>query len=465
MANILDPTGNSSRAWVEMPDLLPDPGQAAAFHFLSHQFDPSTGIVRLNYRFDNGPVLTETLSFPHSPWPQEPGRQRALARAFDLLHLIAGISYYKAGVPAGLHIDYCSPGSEMESFLCNLYSRGLAEFAWVNQLDLSGRPDFNIGHEDAGYEPPELRLPHRVLLALGGGKDSLVSIEMLRLSGLEVMLACSGNSPLIEHTARVAGLPLLSISRSLAPELARYNEQGALNGHVPVTAINSAILVCAALLYGFDSIVFSNEKSASAGNLVDGQGNEINHQYSKSLEFEQNFRLLVHSYVSPELNYYSLLRPYSELAILGMFSRFPKYHDSFSSCNRNFHQDGSRIDGRWCGTCPKCLFTFLGLSVFLPAEELETIFGRDLLADAELTDKFAALCGIGHNKPFECVGEIDESRAAVSRLREKRADSPVIKSLIAALENESVVSIESCLQIGSEHFIPREIWKKIRAIA
>lgn len=447
-----------------MPDQLEDPGKASAFHFIGHQFDPATGIARLNYRFDNGPVLTETITFPHHPWPPEPGRQRAFGRAMDLLHLVAGISYYKAGVPDRLCIDYCSPGIEMETFLCSLYSHGLAEFAWLNRLDPDRRPDFISGQTQAGYDPPELCLPHRVLLALGGGKDSLVSVEMLRLSELEVMLACSGNSPLIAETARVAGLPLLSIGRSLAPELAQYNQQGALNGHVPVTAINSAILICAALLYGFDYIVFSNEKSASAGNLVDQHGNNINHQYSKSLEFEQGFRALVHNYISTELNYFSLLRPYSELAILGMFSRHPKYHGAFSSCNRNFHQDGSRLNGHWCGHCPKCLFTFLGLSVFLPAEEVINIFGGDLLADAGLTEKFAALCGLKQHKPFECIGEIDESRAAILRLRERRADSPVINALTEALKDETVASFESCLKMGNEHFIPLELWEKIRAI-
>ena len=456
-------TGTNYRAWLEMPDLLPDPGQATTFHFLGHQFDPATGIARLNYRFDNGPVLTETYTFPHQPWPQEPGRQRALTRAFDLLHLIAGISYYKAGVQTQLHIDYCNPGAEMESVLRNLYSRGLAEFAWTNQVQLPAAPEFVCTHEPAVYEAPELRLQGRVLLALGGGKDSLVSVELLRRTGLEIMLACSGNSPLIATTARVAGLPLLAIGRSLAPELARYNKQGALNGHVPVTAINSALLVCAALLYGFDSVVFSNESSASAANLFDEGGNEINHQYSKSIEFEALFRSLVHGYISPEINYYSLMRPYSELAILGMFSGFPKYHGVFSSCNRNFHQDGPHIEGNWCGSCPKCLFTYLGLSVFMARDELEQIFGVDLLSDPDLTDKFAALCGLGQHKPFECVGEIEESRAAVIHLNEKGTDSPVINTLATALANISTEPVESCLQVGAEHFIPPEIWEEISA--
>lgn len=447
-----------------MVEPLPDPRQAASFHFVNHQFERASGVARLNYRFDNGPLLTETLTFPHRPWPQEPGRQRALARAFDLLHLVAGISYYKAGAPAQLRIDYTNPGAPVKAFLGSLYSHGLAEFAWVNQLQLPRQPVFLSDREEPAYESPQLGLPHRALLAMGGGKDSLVSTEILRGTEMELMLACSGNSPLIAETARVAGLPLVQIGRTLAPELGQYNRQGALNGHVPVTAINSAILVCAALLYGFDSVVFANEKSASAGNLVDKQGNEINHQYSKSLEFERSFQAIVHTYISAEITYFSLLRPYSELAILGMFSRYPKYHGVFSSCNRNFHQSGSQIDGNWCGKCPKCLFTFLGLSVFLPTTDLVNIFGRDLLADAALTESFAALCGLDQHKPFECIGETDESRAAVMHLREKRPDSPVITALAEALKDESVPALESFMQLGREHLVPHQLWKQIRAI-
>ena len=146
-----------------MAEPLPDPRQATSFHFINHEFDPATGIARLNYRFDNGPVLTETLTFPYQPWPQEPGRQQALTRAFDLLHLVAGSSYYKAGVPGQLCIDYCNPGTAVESFLGLLYSRGLAEFAWVNQLDLAECPRFNTSHNKKDSSPPRLALPQRAL--------------------------------------------------------------------------------------------------------------------------------------------------------------------------------------------------------------------------------------------------------------------------------------------------------------
>src|SRR3546814_1841826 len=77
---------------------------------------------------------------------------------------------------------------------------------------------------------------------------SLVSIEALRKVGVEQTVTWIGGSQLIRACAERTGLPTLNIGRQLAPELFEYNRQGAWNGHIPVTAINSAILVFAAVL-------------------------------------------------------------------------------------------------------------------------------------------------------------------------------------------------------------------------
>src|SRR5690606_19756138 len=137
-----------------------------------------------------------------------------------------------------------------------------------------------------------------------------------------------------------------------------YNKQGAWNGHIPVTAVNSAILVLAALLHDADQVVFSNERSASYGSQVllpDGSGSgEVNHQWSKGWEFEREFAACVREHVAADLRYYSLLRPLSELAVARQFARIDRYDAVFSSCNRNFHLLGERPQARWCGVCPKC---------------------------------------------------------------------------------------------------------------
>jgi hypothetical protein len=250
---------------------------------------------------------------------------------------------------------------------------------------------------------------------IGGGKDSLVSVEILKAADVDATAVWVGNSPLIAACAERTGLPKLNIRRELSPLLFEYNKAGAYNGHIPVTAINSAILAVAAVVYGHDAIAFSNERSASSATLeYDGQA--VNHQWSKGWEFERLFGELLHARVAPDLDYYSLLRPLSELAVAERFARSSRYDDVFSSCNRNFRILGPKPADRWCGQCPKCHFVFLALAPFMPKPRLLAIFGRNLLDDESLAPAFDALMEYRDHKPFECVGEGSESRAAMAAL-------------------------------------------------
>lgn len=424
------------------------------FCFRHHAYDPSSGTATLGYAFDDGATLEERIIFPYQPWPPDPSRQVAFLRALEMLHLVAGVSYWKACVPPQMDLGDIRLDDQAAAFLRELYVNGLAEFAWTNRLSLEDR----VGFEANGspVEPVALDLPDRSLLAVGGGKDSLVSLEVLRGAGHEFQPVCVGGSGLIGETVKAAGLPLIRIDRTLAPQLAQMNEAGALNGHVPVTAINSAILVCAALLYGYRNVVFSNESSASEATFTDERGGAVNHQWSKSLEFEQSFRLLLGARLSPDLQYFSLLRPLNELAIAKRFSEMRDYHPVFSSCNRNFHLDGSRIEGRWCGDCPKCRFTSLALAPFMAPADLAAIIGRDLLGEASQEQGFRALCRLGVEKPLECVGSVDECRAAMKWL----ADSPdwqshhVVAALAAELRGMEVPPLGELLEARSGHCIP-----------
>lgn len=394
----------------------PDPRKAQAFRFVRYAWHQ--GEIELVYAFDDGPELIERIGFPDAP-ELLPSRQPAFARALQVLHWIAGVSYFKAGVPAQIRIEGELPDAPTAAFLDRLYQHGLGEFAWHNHIDLRGR----IVFPSAAQSQPvasSAGLQRRSLVPIGGGKDSLVSIEWLKSAGDPASVAWIGSSPLIAACAERTGLPMLNISRQVSPILFDYNRDGALNGHVPVTAINSAILVIAALLYDFDAIAFSNERSASSATLeYDGQ--EVNHQWSKGWEFERDFGAWVTSHVASELHYYSLLRPWSELAIAKRFASFSGYDDVFSSCNRNFRLLGPKPADRWCGQCPKCHFVFLALAPFMPKPRLLSIFGCNLLDDPSQAAGFDALLEFRDHKPFECVGEGRESRAAMAAVA-TRAD-------------------------------------------
>jgi UDP-N-acetyl-alpha-D-muramoyl-L-alanyl-L-glutamate epimerase len=437
-----------------------------SFRFVRCDFDPATGVARLVYAFDDGPELVETVTVPGAPFALEGTRAAAAEQALRLLHLIAGVSYYKAAVPEEIRIESYDVDADTAALLELVYVNGLGEFAYRNGLNLHGRIRFP--HRDRNDAPaPAAGLREHALVAIGGGKDSLVSIEALRGAGIAQTVTWIGGSQLIRACAERTGLPTLNIGRALAPELFEYNRQGAWNGHIPVTVLNSAIMAFAAVLLGVDQVVFSNERSASYGSIIEGTG-EVNHQWSKGWACEQAFGEYLQTHVAADLRYYSLLRPLSELAVARQFAKADRYDAHFSSCNRNFHLLGERPASRWCGVCPKCHFVFLALAPFMSKPRLVGIFGRNLLDDPAQTAGYDALLEFQDHKPFECVGEGRESRAAMNALAarpEWREDALVERFAreIRPQLDAGELDIAPLLVLDDEHRIPESLWNQLRA--
>jgi len=414
------------------------------------------GVAELAYAFDDGEELVERIRFPQAPKvPAE--HAAAFDAALKLLHLIAGVSYYKAGIPPKIDVATGPLDDATAELLDQLYLHGLAEFAYRNGLDLRGRIAFPRG----GATPPVAKaagLPKRTLVPIGGGKDSLVAIEAIKSIGGDATAVWVGNSALIAACAERTGLPMLNIQRELAPGLFDLNRLGAWNGHIPVTAVNSAILAVAAILYGYDSIAFANERSASAATL-EYEGQQVNHQWSKGYAFEQLLGDWLRTHVASDLDYCSLLRPYSELAITRAFAKLTPYFDVFSSCNRNFRILGPKPADRWCGQCPKCHFVFLALAPFLPKPRLLSIFGRNLLDDETQAGGFDALLEYQDHKPFECVGEGAEARAAMYALSQRpewQEDALVarFRSEILPQLDATQLALEPWLDASTEQRVP-----------
>ncbi|MGH8216934.1 MAG: UDP-N-acetyl-alpha-D-muramoyl-L-alanyl-L-glutamate epimerase [Rhodanobacteraceae bacterium] len=456
---------------------LPDPRQARTFRFVRCGY--ADGVAELVYAFDDGPELVERIRFPDVPsLPKK--RRRAFDAALRLLHLIAGVSYYKAGIPPAIEVENGALDAATADLLDTLYRHGLAEFAYRNGIDIDGRIVFprDISVPGTGSRPIHGRdderavtvdLPPRTLVPIGGGKDSLVVVESLKSIGADATAAWVGASPLIAAVAARTGLPMLNLGRELSPMLFEYNRMGAWNGHVPVTAINSAVLACAAVLYGFDSIAFANERSASAATL-EYAGQEVNHQWSKGRDFENAFAAYLRSHVAADLDYFSLLRPFSELAVTRTFAKSgAEYFDVFSSCNRNFRILGPKPADRWCGKCPKCHFVFLALAPFLPKPRLLKIFGRNLLDDETQASGFDALIEYHDHKPFECVGEAAEARAAFATLAarpEWREDALIVRfreDILPRLD-ASTLALEPWLAPDGEHQVPARLSGALDAI-
>jgi hypothetical protein len=384
------------------------------FIFEDYRYDDTAATLSLRYRFHNGPRFEERLRFDFPPRELSAADREILDRLFRLILLFAGTSYYKAFIPKALRCEAFALDQDTAAFLERFYEHGLGEFAYHNGISLRGH--FTI-RTAPGPAPSAVAttLPRRTCVPVGGGKDSIVTLECLRRAGEKLVLFALGDAEPIRATIAVADLPFIRVERRLDPLLLALNRAGARNGHVPITGILSAIALAAAVLYGCDTVAMSNEHSANAPNLVE-DGIAINHQYSKSLAFEADLSEYLTRHISPSLAYFSFLRPLSELEIARRFSRHPAYFTAFRSCNTGFRQDMAERGRGWCGHCPKCRFVFLVLAPFVAKAELVAIFSTNLLDDARQVSGFAELCGLARHKPFECVGETAESAAALAHL-------------------------------------------------
>lgn len=439
-----------------MPSTLSfDRTSCSTFRFLGHTYDASTATVTLSYAFDDAVFFDEVIELPSGAPIPSGARAEALDAVLSLLHFVAGVSYYKAAVPPRIELGTrLSP--MIAALLEDIYGQGLAEFAYTNDLS-EIRPAFaKASPVVEAQEPPSLPQSGGTLVPIGGGKDSAVAIEIARAANDNVTLFSIGNRRPIDQTAKRAGLPHLVASRRISPTLLELNERGALNGHVPITAIVSLVALATAVLHGQDCVAMANERSASQANLRAGSS-EVNHQWSKGHSFESALRATLSAEVVRGVDYFSILRPARELSIARAFARLPQYHDVFTSCNAVFRL--SDPETSWCGECPKCRFVFLALAPFLSPDALSTIFGSDLLADADQTSGFLALCGYGAFKPFECVGEREESVAAFRLLAEDPAwrDHRVVRcareTLLAELPS-NVGSPAEMLEPDGPHHIP-----------
>jgi hypothetical protein len=349
-------------------------------------------------------------------------------------------------------------------FLRTFYVDGLGEFAHRNGLDLTGlRIEAPVLDE-----PPVAPVTgdsdgRRPLVPFGGGIDSIVSVELVRpLSdpALFVVGRPGDRFAAIERPAAVTGLPVVRAEREIDPQVLRSRELGFLNGHVPVTGIISAVAVTAAVLEGRDAVVMSNEWSSSSGNLVLDGGRTVNHQWSKGEAFETGFRAVLAASLGDRVDYFSRLRPYTELWIAERFAGLTGYHRTFQSCNRGFHIDPARRLDHWCGRCDKCCFVDLILAPFLDAATLRGVFaGHEPLDDLTLLPRFEDLVGTsGELKPWECVGDVDECRAAVALAapRPDRARSPVLGALVDRLGGDlpTPVAVDRLRRPLGTHHVP-----------
>ena len=444
--------------------------QALTEQFLIERptFDLATGRASFGYGLD-GLHFVETLGFPAGADASAAGSP-SFRKLLDLTAVVLGVSYFKLKAPFEIVAPNIALTEAERAFAIDVYENGLGEFYARNNLMRFGKLTIHAPHDIESAKPAAV-LPNRTLLPIGGGKDSLVSVDLLTHAGVAFTpFAVNPKGPILTSVDKI-GTPPVYVTRTLDAEMIRLGKQpGYYNGHVPSTAINSMIAALCALLYGYNQIVLSNERSASEGNVT-FDGRETNHQYSKSLGFELLIASVLGDATGGALKYFSLLRPYSEARIASLFTHEDKFDHVFSSCNRNFRLTGN--DGPlWCGECPKCHFVFLIFAPFMAKDRLLSIFGKNLLDVADNEGSFRELAGLAGQKPWECVGEILEAAACLYTLT-RHADwhqDAVVRGVKADLlsqygEPKLQLAMAECLTDSHDHHIPPALAAKVAAYA
>ena len=400
---------------------------SSTFEFRGYKYDEKNLKIQFYYRiaFKTKPSLdfTETLLLPPGPKKLPP---ETLKKFLDPLAVVLGFSYYKLYFSEKISIDLPLSRAQAD-FFSDLYRKGLGEYLYKNRLDPKRVARFPHAPKGKSADAPvRLAVKDRPLIGIGGGKDSIVASELLRNMGAHsFLIETQKPDPLSQNVIAAIGNPSLTIRRRLDPQLFEPHA-GSYNGHIPISVIFAFTGLLAAALYDFKHVVVANEQSSNFGNIA-YRGMMVNHQWSKSAECETMVQAYARRHMSPDLVYFSLLRPFNEIRIVEMFTKYPKYFRVFSSCNRNVRISKERPKTLWCGECPKCAFAFLMLAPFLGKKQLQDIFKKDLFADPALVHLYGDLLGFGDLKPFDCVGTFEESRAALYLAAKKYAGSAVVK--------------------------------------
>ena len=410
-------------------------------------FHPGFSIPRKRF-FTNFPT-SETLESP------------LFKNLIFQIGLIELVSYWKSACSPKVIIKGQSLSADQVAWWKNVFYHGLGEFFYTNEIVISVKDFMNIETDGETIPRQSITLDETVIVPIGGGKDSVVTLELLSQAAHIRPFIMNPRGATLE-CVRVAGFGnegFIEVNRRLDPLLLELNKQGFLNGHTPFSAMLAFYSLLVSVISGHRHIALSNESSANEPTIP---GTDVNHQYSKSFAFESDFREYVRKYISEDFNYFSFLRPLNELQIARIFAEQVKYYPVFKSCNA-----GSKTD-IWCCSCSKCLFAFTILSPFIPMIELVHIFGKNLFEKPEMLEYLKELTGIADVKPFECVGTIDEVNAALHMFiaRHKHEKLPLLIDYYSNTTNFSPddpkISAKILNEFNNDHFLKPEFLAMIK---
>lgn len=425
--------------------------------FIYHSYELGDNHIRYHFQIDEYHFYPE-WTFDKSLTSGEYSKPAAEYAAFSL-GMAELVSYWKCACPPQVEIRCGWLNEAQIEWWKKLYFNGLGEFFYRNEIPARFDDFMTITAPKPPNSLPENTHPlDGALVPVGGGKDSVVSLEILKSAGIEITPYIINALPAAVNCAEASGVSIDAVAprRTIHPVLLELNKAGYLNGHTPF----SAVVAFSSLLFGIflnkRYIVLSNESSANETYV---SGAEINHQYSKSTEFERDFREYCAAYFRGCPEYFSLLRPLSEWQIARAFVKYPQYFGVFRSCNL-----GSKKN-IWCCNCAKCLYVYVLLAAFLDDDKLTEIFGDNLLKREDLAPLLDGLMLDGEDKPFECVGTKNEVRLSLKMALDKRKSAPpvLLKRFAEAFPNYQPQNQEKFFD--KENFVPQKLLSYVEKVA
>lgn len=425
-----------------------------SFESFSVEIFQTTIVFKFNFNISDTYFFKPELIY-HVP-PRYQNQIDGRNGEWDLLAFNLGlaelVSYWKITCSPQVVIKAGFLTDENIQWWKNLYYNGLGEFFYLNNITCSIADFLDISSTCTALKPISAfsNFSQRVLVPVGGGKDSVVTLELLKRAGLDAIPFIVNPRGASAQCALRAGFneeDVFNVSRKLDPLMLKLNNEGYLNGHTPFSALLAFATLPAAAITGARHIALSNEASANESTVP---GSNVNHQYSKTIDFENDFRHYVKTNFVTDFNYFSFLRPLNELQIASRFSGFPDHHEVFRSCNV-----GSKSDS-WCGKCPKCLFTAVMLAPFLGVNRVHQLVGHPLLDDISLMPLLYELTGKAPTKPFECVGTVSEVLAAVQYIATKGEKADLVNAFLADFQIEQGPDEFNRLlaEVNSNHNLP-----------
>ena len=243
-----------------------------SFEFLDYSFEQST--AKFRYQGKDDIIFTETVDFAPAEVDYDP---EVLESALFLAFIVIGTSYYKASPTTSVKIKQDLTPFQAD-FFNKIYQEGLSQYAFENNLTRNDLAHFTSS--DITPSSHSTFTKEQSLVLLSGGKDSLLSTEIIRESHepFRVMFITSQKSypAIIDEFNN----PII-VRRHIDKE--NLKQAGGLNGHVPVSLITESLGLIQAILIGASKLEIGIGKEGLEPHAKI-QDLAVNHQWSKTVE-------------------------------------------------------------------------------------------------------------------------------------------------------------------------------------